>query len=88
MADILTNYDLSGMVTSLMTGELNLLTGIIWFFVATIVSMIGGAVGGMLLAGEELGYNFAAILGGLFGPAGVIPGAILGLIVLNLLSSF
>ncbi len=88
MADILTNYDLSGMVTSLMAGDLNLLTGFIWFVLATVVSMIGGAVGGMLLAGEELGYNFAAILGGLFGPAGVIPGAILGLIVLNLLSNF
>lgn len=87
MADILTNYDLSGMVTSLMAGDLNLLTGFIWFIVATVVSMVGGAIGGMLLAGEELGYNFAAILGGLFGPAGVIPGAILGLIVLNLLSS-
>ncbi|MBF2014889.1 MAG: hypothetical protein IGS23_06730 [Rivularia sp. T60_A2020_040] len=88
MTDILTNYDLSGMMTSLMTGDLNLLTGFIWFVVATIVSMIGGAIGGMLLAGEELGYNFAAILGGLFGPAGVIPGAILGLIVLNLLSNY
>ncbi|MGB3758080.1 MAG: hypothetical protein WBA07_17145 [Rivularia sp. (in: cyanobacteria)] len=88
MADILTNYDLSGMMTTLMAGDLNLLTGFIWFIVATVVSMVGGAVGGMLLAGEELGYNFAAILGGLFGPAGVIPGAILGLIVLNLLSSF
>ena len=88
MAEILTNYDLNGMITSLMAGDLNLLTGFIWFVVATVVSMIGGAVGGMLLAGEELGYNFAAILGGLFGPAGVIPGAILGLIVLNLLSSF
>ncbi len=88
MTDILTNYDLSGMVTSLMAGDLNLLTGFIWFMVATVVSMIGGAIGGMLLAGEDLGYNFAAILGGLFGPAGVIPGAILGLIVLNLLSSF
>ena len=88
MTDILTNYDLSGMMTSLMAGDLNLLTGFIWFMVATVVSMIGGAIGGMLLAGEDLGYNFAAILGGLFGPAGVIPGAILGLIVLNLLSSF
>ncbi len=88
MTDILTNYDLSGMVTSLMAGNLNLLTGFIWFMVATVVSMIGGAIGGMLLAGEDLGYNFAAILGGLYGPAGVIPGAILGLIVLNLLSSF
>ncbi|MGB3649878.1 MAG: hypothetical protein WBA41_01520 [Rivularia sp. (in: cyanobacteria)] len=88
MTDILTNYDLSGMVTSLMAGDLNLLTGFIWFMVATVVSMIGGAIGGMLLAGEDLGYNFAAILGGLYGPAGVIPGAILGLIVLNLLSNF
>ena len=87
MNDILTNYDLSGMITSLMTGDLNLLTGFIWFIVATVVSMIGGAIGGMLLAGEELGYNFAAILGGLFGPAGVIPGAILGLIILNFLSN-
>ncbi|MEM6399967.1 MAG: hypothetical protein AAF757_06980 [Cyanobacteria bacterium P01_D01_bin.116] len=88
MNEILTNYDLSGMMTTLMAGDLNLLTGFIWFLVATVVSMIGGAVGGMLLAGEDLGYNFAAILGGLFGPAGVIPGAILGLIVLNLLSNF
>ena len=87
MEDILTNQDLSGMINRLMDGDLNLLTGFIWFIVATVVSMIGGAVGGMLLAGEELGYNFAAILGGLFGPAGVIPGAILGLIVLNLLSN-
>ena len=88
MIDILTNYDLSGMVTSLTNGDLNLVTGLIWFIVATLVSMIAGAIGGMLLAGEELGYNFAAILGGLFGPAGVIPGVILGLIVLNLLSNY
>lgn len=88
MMDILMNYDLSGMVTSLMAGDLNLVTGFIWFIVASIVSMIAGAIGGMLLAGEDLGYNFAAILGGLFGPAGVIPGVILGLIVLNLLSNY
>jgi hypothetical protein len=87
MTDILTNYDLSGTIASLMAGDLNLMTGSIWFIVATVVSMIGGAIGGMLLAGEELGYYFAAILGGLFGPAGVIPGAILGLVVLNLLSN-
>ncbi|MEM9922771.1 MAG: hypothetical protein AAF915_03280 [Cyanobacteria bacterium P01_D01_bin.50] len=88
MVDILTNYDLSSMVTSLMAGDLNLLTGFIWFIVASIVSMIAGAIGGMLLAGEDLGYNFAAILGGLFGPAGVIPGVILGLMILNLLSNY
>ena len=88
MTDILTNYDLSPMVDSLITGDLNLLTGFIWFIVASIVSMIAGAIAGMMLAGEDLGYNFAAILGGLFGPAGVIPGVILGLIILNLLSGY
>ena len=87
MEDILTNYDLSPIVNSLMTGDLNLLTGFIWFIVASVVSMIAGAIGGMLLAGEDLGYDFAAILGGLFGPAGVIPGVVLGLIILDLLSN-
>ena len=58
MVEFLTKYDLSGMITSLMAGDLNLLTGFIWFIVASIVSMIAGAIGGMLLAGEDLGYNF------------------------------
>ena len=45
--------------------------------------MIAGAIGGILLAGKDLGYELAAILGGLFGPAGVLPVAAIGLVVLK-----
>lgn len=47
-----------------------------------------GAIGGILLAGEELGYEFAATIGGLFAPAGVIPAMLLGLFLLNLCPKF
>lgn len=88
MADILTNYNVQELFSSLMAGDLNLITGLVWFLVATALSMIGGAIGGMLLAGRDIGYHFSALLGGLFGPAGVIPGVVLALVVLDLLRSF
>ncbi|OUL32400.1 hypothetical protein BV372_19190 [Nostoc sp. T09] len=83
MRDILTNF-----FTSFASGELNISTGIVWVLIATILSMIGGAIGGILLAGKDIGYQFSAILGGLFGPAGVIPAILLGLAVLNFLTNF
>ncbi|MEC4882496.1 MAG: hypothetical protein SAL70_14315 [Scytonema sp. PMC 1070.18] len=88
MTDLLTNPTVQEIFSSLMAGDLNLTTGVIWFLVATALSMIGGAIGGMMLAGKDIGYQFSALLGGLFGPAGVIPGIILGLIVLNMLRGF
>jgi hypothetical protein len=50
--------------------------------------MIGGAIGGMFLAGKEIGYQFAATIGSLLAPAGVIPASILGLFMMNLLSNY
>ncbi|ARV60652.1 hypothetical protein BZZ01_20370 [Nostocales cyanobacterium HT-58-2] len=88
MTDILTNPILKDFFTSLVAGDLNLMTGFVWFLVATALSMVGGAIGGMILAGKDLGYQLAALLGGFFGPAGVIPGIILGLIVLNMVRNF
>ncbi|MBW4597383.1 MAG: hypothetical protein KME46_31930 [Brasilonema angustatum HA4187-MV1] len=88
MTDLLTNPILKDFFTSLIAGDLNLMTGFVWFLVATALSMIGGAIGGIILAKEDLGYELAALLGGFFGPAGVIPGIILGLIVLNALKNF
>ncbi|MCX7594116.1 MAG: hypothetical protein N2235_10210 [Fischerella sp.] len=79
MTDILTN---------LAVGDINLLTGTILLLIATGFSLVGGAIGGMLLAGEELGYNFAAMLGGLFSPAAVVPAILLGLLLLNLCPKF
>ncbi|AUB39586.1 ABC-type spermidine/putrescine transport system, permease component II [Nostoc flagelliforme CCNUN1] len=50
--------------------------------------MVGGAIGGMLLAGKDIGYQFSAMLGALFAPAGVIPAILLGLAALNLLTNY
>jgi len=67
---------------------INLTTAIIWSAIAIILSMIGGAIGGMILAGKDLGYKFAAIVGSLFAPAGMIPAIILGLLMLNFLADY
>jgi uncharacterized membrane protein len=68
--------------------ELNFATEITWLIIAIVISMIAGAVGGMMLAGKEIGYSFAATIGSLFAPAGVIPAIILGLLMLSFLSKY
>ncbi|BAY13790.1 hypothetical protein [Calothrix sp. NIES-2098] len=79
---------LASLSSNLASGELNITAELLCVLLATILSMIGGAIGGMLLAGKDIGYQFSAILGGLFGPAGVIPAIVLGLVVLNYLTNF
>ncbi|MDY7024344.1 MAG: hypothetical protein SWJ54_23855 [Cyanobacteriota bacterium] len=66
-----------------LSGEITLLTGIVWLAVAGIVSLVGGAIGGILLARKDLGVGLAASIGGLFGPVGVLPAIAIGLIVLK-----
>ncbi len=78
---------MSNFLTSLASGNLNIATVIVWVLIATVLSMLGGAIGGILLAGKDIGYKLSAILGGLFGPAGVIPAILVGLAVLNLLTN-
>ncbi|MEH2290266.1 hypothetical protein [Nostoc sp.] len=85
MRDILTNPSLRDFFTSLANGDLNIVTGLVWIVIATALSMIGGAIGGMLLAGKDIGYRFSAMLGALFAPAGVIPAILLGFVIINLL---
>ncbi len=79
-----TNFILDGFFHNLMMGEITLLTGLLFLMIAAIISVIGGAIGGMFLAGKDLGYELAAMIGGLFGPAGVIPMAMIGLVLLKL----
>lgn len=88
MTDILDNYAVREFLTSLMAGELNLVTEFTWIVIATGLSMVGGAIGGMILGGKDIGYQFSATLGALFGPAGIIPAMIVGFTVLNLLQSY
>ncbi len=88
MKDILTSPAVNDFLTNMMAGDLNLITGLLWLILATVLSMIGGAIGGMILAGKDIGYAFSAMLGALFAPAGAIPAILLGLAVLTLLQNY
>ncbi|MEA5618142.1 hypothetical protein VB711_09890 [Cronbergia sp. UHCC 0137] len=87
MFDMIHSPAIRDFLTSL-NGELTLTTEFAWLVIATILSMIGGAIGAMILAGKDLGYKFAATIGSLFAPAGVIPAIILGLLMLNFLANY
>ena len=84
MVYVSNNPGIQDFFTNLVAGEITLMTGIFWLFIAAIISMIAGAIGGIILAGKDIGYELAAILGSLFGPAGVVPVAAIGLVVLKL----
>ncbi|MDF5735792.1 MULTISPECIES: hypothetical protein [unclassified Nostoc] len=88
MRDILTTSSVINFLKSLADGDLNLATEFVWLIIATALSMVGGAIGGMLLAGKDIGYQFSAMLGALFAPAGVIPAILLGLAALNFLTNY
>jgi len=47
-----------------------------------VASLIGGAIGGVVVGGKALGNELAALMGGFYGPLGAGPGLIVGLIVL------
>ncbi|WP_088891307.1 hypothetical protein [Leptolyngbya ohadii] len=75
---------LQDFIHNFLSGEITLLTGILWVAIAAGCAIVGGAIGGMILAGQDLGYRLSAMIGGLFGPAAVIPSTILGLLCLKL----
>ncbi|MBW4479324.1 MAG: hypothetical protein KME54_21335 [Tolypothrix brevis GSE-NOS-MK-07-07A] len=75
-------------LSSLLSGDINLITSLVWLAIAAGLSIVGGAIGGILLAGKDLGYELAAMTGGLLGPAGVIPAVFIGLVLLNYLNNF
>lgn len=54
-------------------------------FVGLVASGIGGAGGGVLTGGKALGNQLAALMGSFYGPVGVVPGLVAGLIALALL---
>ena len=84
MTDILTTPIVHDFLASLAAGDINLITGLVWLGIASALSIVGGAIGGVLLASKDLGYELAAMIGGLFGPAGVIPAVLVGLVILKL----
>lgn len=83
MDEILTSPTLKDFLTSLAAGDINLVTGLVWLVLAAALSVVGGAIGGVLVGGKDLGTQLAAMIGGLFGPAGVIPAVLIGLVILR-----
>ncbi|NEP44998.1 MAG: hypothetical protein F6K35_39575 [Okeania sp. SIO2H7] len=58
-------------------------TGVAWLLIAIAFSIVGGALGGVVLGGKDLGPRLSAMIGGLYGPAAVIPAATLGLAIIG-----
>ncbi|MBD2302016.1 hypothetical protein H6G80_11380 [Nostoc sp. FACHB-87] len=88
MSELLSNFSVSDFLTSMVSSDINIVTGFLWLIIATVISMIGGAIGGMILAGKDIGYSFSAMLGALFAPAGAVPAILLGFALLTLLNKY
>ena len=51
-----------------------------------VLGLAGGALMGLKIAGKDLGQSFAALMGTLFSSTAVIPGVIVGLLILFFIS--
>ena len=56
---------------------------VLWTILAALLAIAGGAVAGVKLAGKDLGNMHAAIMGAMFGSVAVVPGVVIGLIILK-----
>jgi hypothetical protein len=66
-------------------GSLTPLTILVWTLVAFVLGAAGGAIGGLRLAGKDLGGKLAALMGAMFGPVAAAPAALVALVLLALL---
>lgn len=57
---------------------------LMWVLMAFVLSMAGGALAGVRLAGKDLGNELAAMMGAMFGPTAAVPAVLVGLVVLAL----
>ena len=65
------------------TAYLSVVSIVLWSLFAAILAIVGGALAGMKLAGKDFGNALAAMMGAMFGPVAVVPGVLLGLIILK-----
>ncbi len=54
--------------------------------VGILLGLGGGALMGWRIAGKDLGESFAALMGTLFGSTAVVPGVIVGILILFFIS--
>lgn len=65
-------------------GELSIVGAAVALMAGTAASLVGGALGGIVVGGKALGNELAALMGGFYGPLAGVPGLVVGLIVLAL----
>jgi hypothetical protein len=87
MTHIWISHAWQNLLASFAVDDINLMTGLVWLLIAIVFSMVGGAIGGILLASKDIGYKLSAILGSLLAPAGVIPAVLLGMFLLKVLTN-
>lgn len=68
------------------SGDLTIVGAAVALIAGTAASLAGGALGGIVVGGKALGNELAALMGGFYGPLAGVPGIVVGLIVLALLS--
>ena len=83
MYEILNDPLVHGFIQDFMGQRVTVATGAVWLLIAIAFSIVGGALGGVVLAGKELGPRLSAMIGGLYGPAAIIPAATLGLALIG-----
>ncbi len=76
---------MAALIEQLGAGGIGWGSGLLWLLLAFVVSLAGGAVAGMRLAGKDLGNELAALMGAMFGPTAVLPAVLLGLIALAMI---
>jgi hypothetical protein len=63
-------------------GDFSIIGAAVALIVGTAASIIGGALGGIVVGGKAIGNELAAMMGGFYGPLAGVAGMVLGLIVL------
>ena len=76
---------MQGLMAQLGSAPIGIGSAVACLLIAFVISMIGGAITGVRLAGKDLGNELAAMMGAMFGPTAVVPAVAIGLAVLALL---
>ena len=76
---------MDALLEQMSSGHLTLATGVAWVGVAWVLSMIGGALTGLALAGEDIGHELSTLMGGVYGTTVGAPAALVGLLLLQVL---
>ena len=73
---------MEALVQQMAAGDLNWATGLAWAGVAWVLSLLGGALTGLMMASEDIGRELSVTLGGAFGTTIGAPAVVIGLLVL------